>query len=75
MGRPASWVHWLQNTETREPPFDHLLLRPLGLMFLPPYQNPNKHHDNIFLITLMEKGILWGTEWAGVSLPLLPPHL
>ena len=65
MGRPASWVHWLGNTETGEPPFDRLLLSPLGLMFLPPYQNPNKLHDNTFLITLMEKGILWGTEVGG----------
>ena len=66
---------WLGTTETREPPFDHLLLGPLGLMFLPPYQNPNKHHDNTFLITLMEKGTLWGQKRVGVSLALFPPHL
>lgn len=70
MGRPASWVHWLekQETETEIPPIDHLL-RPLGLMFLPPYQNLNKRHDNTFLIPLMENGILGGQKWAGVPFP------
>ena len=44
-------------------------------MFLPPYQNLNKRHDNTFLITLMENGILAGTEVGGDVLPLLPSHL
>lgn len=70
VGRPASRVHWLekQETETEIPPIDHLL-RPLGLMFLPPYQNLNKRHDNTFLIPFMENGILGGQKWAGVPFP------
>ena len=63
-------------TQKQEIPlFDHLLHRSLGLMFLPPYQNLNKRHDNTFLITLMENGILAGTEVGGDVLPLLPSHL